>query len=213
VRQFSQSGHGGGEDATSAAARVRRCDRIFRRGCAAHYQRNVTLEDQHVLEAETPTAGTTPGPSRYATRPPVCNGDLQVPDYPAELLGPEAPVVRVRVDFLLTDEGAPEEIVASFEAGGEEMDPASTADARADPPANLEDGASRAPTSQPGNDGSKLLLRVAEAAISEWRCQPAWRQPMPTEPTAWVPLYYRTWVVFRFDAERIDRKAALERKR
>ena len=145
--------------------------------------------------------------------PPVCNGDLQVPDYPAELLGPEALVVRVRVDFLLTDEGAPEEIVASFEAGGEEMDPASTADARADPPANLEDGASRAPTSQPGNDGSKLLLRVAEAAISEWRCQPAWRQPMPTEPTAWVPLYYRTWVVFRFDAERIDRKAALERKR
>jgi len=36
---------------------------------------------------------------------------------------------------------------------------------------------------------------------------------MLTEPTAWVPLSYRTWVVFRFDAERIDRKAALERKR
>ena len=186
---------------------------LFGAGCAAHYQGNVTLEDQHVLEPEAPTAGTTRGPSRYATRPPVCNGDLKMPDYPPELLGPEAPVVRVRVDFLLTDQGAPEEIVASFEAGGEEMDPASTADARADSPANLEGGASRAPTSQPGNDGSQLLLRVAEAAISEWRCQPAWRPPMPTEPTAWVPLSYRTWVVFRFDAERIDRKAALERKR
>ncbi len=93
------------------------------------------------------------------------------------------------------------------------MGPASTADAPVDSPANLEGGAGRPPTSQPENEGSQLLLRVAEAAISEWRCQPAWRPPMPTEPTAWVPLSYRTWVVFRFDAERIDRKAALERKR
>ena len=186
---------------------------LFGAGCAAHYQGNVTLEDQHVLEPEVSTAGTARGLSRYATRPPVCNGDLQMPDYPPELLGPEAPLVRVRVDFLLTDEGAPQEIVASFEAGSEEMGPASTADAPVDPPANLEDGAGRPPTSQPENEGSQLLLRVAEAAISEWRCQPAWRPPMPTEPTAWVPLSYRTWVVFRFDAERIDRKAALERKR
>ncbi len=182
-------------------------------GCAAHYQGNVTLEDQHVLEPEVPTAGTTRGPSRYATRPPVCNGDLHMPDYPPELLGPDAPVVRVRVDFLLTDEGAPEEIVASFEAGGEETDLLSTSDARADPPTKLEGDADRPPTSERENEGSPILLEAAEAAISEWRCQPAWRPPMPTEPTAWVPLSYRTWVVFHFDAERIDRKAALERKR
>ncbi len=182
-------------------------------GCAAHYQGNVTLEDQHVLEPEVSAAGTTPAPSRYATRPPVCNGDLQMPDYPPELLGPEAPVVRVRVDFLLTDEGAPEKIVPSFAAGDEETDASSTTDAPADPPTNLERGAGGPPPAERENEGSPLLLEAAEAAISQWRCQPAWRPPLPTEPTAWVPLAYRTWVVFRFDAERVDRKAAIEAKR
>ena len=147
-------------------------------GCAAHYQGNVTLEDQHVIEPEASAADTPAAPSRYATRPPVCNGDLPMPDYPPELLGPEAPVVRVRVDFLLTDEGAPEEIVASFEAGDKETDLPSTSAARADPPTNLEGGAGRPPTSEREDEGSRLLLEAAEAAISQWRCQPAWRPPM-----------------------------------
>ena len=180
-------------------------------GCAAHYQGNVTLEDQHVIEPEAPAADTPAAPSRYATRAPVCNGDLPMPDYPPELLGPEAPVVRVRVDFLLTDEGAPEEIVASFEAGGEEADASSNSDRRAGPPTNLAPG--RPPSSERESEGSPLLLEAAKAAISQWRCQPAWRPPLPTEPMAWVPLAYRTWVVFRFDAERVDRKAAIEGKR
>lgn len=185
---------------------------LFGAGCAAHYQGNVTLEAQHVLEPEASVAVNPRAPSRYATRPPVCNGDLQMPDYPSELLGPEAPVVRVRVDFLLTDEGAPEDIVARFEAGVEETDVSSASDRRADPPASPERGVGRPPSSERENEGSPLLLKAAEAAISQWRCRPAWRPPMPTEPTAWVPLAYRTWVVFRFDAKRVDRKAAVDGK-
>ena len=75
------------------------------------------------------------------------------------------------------------------------------------------DGQQRAAIGSPmGDASSALFLGAAETAVSLWRCRPAWRPPRPGEPPEWVRLPYRTWLVFRFDAERVDGKAAVQRR-
>lgn len=165
-------------------------------GCATKYRGRVTLEDSHAPEAEVSRATGT-RPARTGTQPPDCAGELAMPEYPAELLGPGAPIVGVRVDLLLNDEGVPEDVVARLAPVNEQNAPP----------------ASRKPVlpdAEPPD--APLFLQAAEAAVSQWRCRPAWRYPRPDEAPRWVPLPYRTWVLFRFDAERVDGKAALERK-
>ena len=52
------------------------------------------------------------------------------------------------------------------------------------------------------------FVNASEEVVKRWRrCQAAWRAG--GDPPRWIPLPYRTRVVFRFDAEEIGKKAKL----
>jgi len=114
-----------------------------------------------------------------------------MPEYPAELLAPGAPVVRVRVDVALDAEGVPRSVAATILPPAQKGDPETSA-------------------SIPDDTAGALFRAAAEGAVSQWRCRPAWRYPRDDEPPQWVPLASRTWVTFRFDAERVDGRAAMD---
>lgn len=51
---------------------------------------------------------------------------------------------------------------------------------------------------------------AAESALAGWTCRPAWRVPRDDEPFGIVPLDYRTWITFRFEAGKVDGEGRLE---
>lgn len=56
-------------------------------------------------------------------------------------------------------------------------------------------------------DAPEAFRLAAEEAVSRWRCRPAWRVGEGQDGPYWQPLPYRTSLVFRFDAERVEAEA------
>lgn len=191
-------------------------------GCAPKYRTSVALEGMDGPEGVVSVGAARGSGVDRSIRPPHC-ADPPLPDYPADLVESGIDDILVRVDFLLDTEGRPHEISPSLVArASADSSAASAAETvageAAAPLAAAATQSSDASTTPPAvaaeQSGGDLqpFLDAATTAVATWVCSPAWRPTTPGSPRPWILVPYRTWAVFRFDAELIGKKARLERR-